>query len=495
MLLEYNEDTDENTLHERAIQLRHRVAGRKLDASVESNSLTVDDLLFMREKNREAIKEHGKDELAVTEVLVKDRISLVRTEQHFKAVGQVSVLGKDVARASRLSKARLDSLNDLEKRIMTMRGQLQAPSVPLVDSAINTELQTNNKLVKLEGKFDTCSICNRRILLALLPTHKRMCDVQAKETALAKLTNKPKPGGVSNLDVNIVTSLATFKPQPPRNFRVKEIGISFISWEWDPPVVDGGLEITDYEIMYDVHFSIFQREIGKFKKWDETVGPFSTSNWVFRNNPVCNTGYKVMDLRADTDHVNFRIRSMNLRGWSDWVPMQVANVPEVLRTRPSVPATPPLHVMCEKITSSCLHLSWGPPLFDGGVPITDYFVHYTVVEMQITVTARDVRVEKKKSFCTESTETTAVIRHLPEDCDIIDVHVVARNFDLHLGAPGYAKLPKEKKAFRTAQSSRYARLLRELDFCANVTEDYVDSTFFTVSTAPFFVRNGIHFLV
>eukprot|EP01037_Dinobryon_pediforme_P041694 gene41694-51625_t len=164
MLLEFNEDTDEVKMHDKALQLRHRVASRKLNEAVDQDKLSVDDLLFMREKNREARHDHGTDELDLTEVEIKERVALARSDQHFKAEKQVTTLAKDVARASRLSKARLDSLIDLEKRIMTMRGQLHAPNVRNIDSVIATELQTNNKLVRLEGKFEVCSICSRRIL-------------------------------------------------------------------------------------------------------------------------------------------------------------------------------------------------------------------------------------------------------------------------------------------------------------------------------------------
>lgn len=483
MLLEFNEDTDEVKMHDKALQLRHRVASRKLNEAVDQDKLSVDDLLFMREKNREARHDHGTDELDLTEVEIKERVALARSDQHFKAEKQVTTLAKDVARASRLSKARLDSLIDLEKRIMTMRGQLHAPNVRNIDSVIATELQTNNKLVRLEGKFEVCSICSRRILAALMPTHARACAIQAKEETDRKSSHLPGPTGVSNLEQDVVTSLATFKPQPPRNIAIKEIGISFIEWKWDPPVIDGGLEIIDYEIAYQGRYSVFNRDIGKFKRWEEDVPSLRTSMWVFRTAPVCSTGFKIMGLRADTEYCNFKIRSLNLRGWSDWVPMltPTETMPfPLLKTLTSVAPSPPLFVTADNITSSCIHLSWSPPFFDGGVPIIEYFVHYTVVELVVTVTERDKKVEKQKSFCTESADCCAVIRHLPDDSDILDIYVVARNYDLKMGDKGYCKVPKEKKCLRTQPSSLHARLLREMEITANSTEQFIDSAFFTV---------------
>jgi hypothetical protein len=316
-----------------------------------------------------------------------------------------------------------------------------------------------------------------------MPTHARACAIQAKEETDRKSSHLPGPTGVSNLEQDVVTSLATFKPQPPRNIAIKEIGISFIEWKWDPPVIDGGLEIIDYEIAYQGRYSIFNRDIGKFRRWEEDVQSLRTSMWVFRTAPVCSTGFKIMGLRADTEYCNFKIRSLNLRGWSDWVPMltPTETVPfPLLKTLTSVAPSPPLFVTAENITSSCIHLSWSPPFFDGGVPIVEYYVHYTVVELVVTVTERDKKVEKQKSFCTESAECCAVIRHLPDDSDVLDIYVVARNYDLKMGDKGYCKVPKEKKCLRTQPSSLHARLLREMEITANSTEQFIDSAFFTV---------------
>ncbi len=152
----------------------------------------------------------------------------------------------------------------------------------------------------------------------------------------------------------------------------------------------------------------------------------------------------------------------------------------LLKTLSSVSPTCALFVTADDVTSSCIHLSWSPPLFDGGVPIIEYIVHYTVVELVITVTERDKKLEKKKEFCTESTDCTAVIRHIPDGTDVVDIYVVARNYDLRVGDKGYVKLPKDKKCIRTKPSSRHSRLLRELEYASNVTDDHIDSAFFTV---------------
>lgn len=477
MLLEYNEDTNEDTLQEKAIVLRKRVAGRKLEESVAKEHLDVDSLLHMRELNRGVRKTHIEDSVDLTDYEIKDRVAFQRTDQHFSAVGQVRSLGKDVSRASRLSKARMDSLNDLEKRILAMRSQLSIPSVPLVETTISNDLRTNNKLVKLEGKFDTCNTCSRRILAVLLPTHERMCVLQAKEAANNAKFSRPPSRGIAIIDSAVVAALSTFKPQPPRNFHVKSIGVSYIDWIWDPPVIDGGLEVTDYEISYQARYSEFNRDIGKYHKWEESVPSLRTSQWVFRSppGPVCSHGFKITFLRAAGEYFNFQIRSHNLRGSSDWVSMLTEETP-FIKTEVSVPPTAPLFVTVDKITSSCIHLSWEPPFFDGGVPITEYIVYYTVVELQVTVTARDVRVEKRKEFNTESTATIAVIRNLPDQTDVIDIYICARNFTYHIGSKG---MLLRQQVVRTLKSSRHALLQRELTYASTITEALIDTSFYT----------------
>lgn len=40
------------------------------------------------------------------------------------------------------------------------------------------------------------------------------------------------------------------------------IGMTYIDWEWQPPLFDGGLTITDYEISYDAFHKYFDKKKG-----------------------------------------------------------------------------------------------------------------------------------------------------------------------------------------------------------------------------------------
>jgi hypothetical protein len=579
MLLEFTEDTDELKVHDKALELRQRVAGRKLQRSIEQGAVGANILLEMKEKNRDEKQEQSKVRVDLIHAEIKDRVALARAEQHLAAEGQVRVLGREIARASRLGKARLDTLSDLEKRIITMRSQLHRHLNEPADEVVDRELRANSKLLKLEKKFSECPFCTRRIISELIDTHRNMCQKNPKNckdvvTATAKFVlGNPAPSsssvvtsaflgtspgtdqeqqegsdiahklrdsainvevplnshGISNhradvlslnlvdsTDHNLVTTLATYKPQPVRNCRLKSKGISFIEWEWEPPVINGGLEITNYEISFHGKFQEFIHEIGRYKKWEEHYPSLLTSTWVFAENPVCHTGFKITGLRGGAEYSQFKIRCCNLRGWSEWTDMMLENYdflqeqdhlkklkdkerevaiggvngPASKKVNPNkfldkivtddpVPPSPVLFVNCDKITSTCMHISWSPPFFDGGVPVVDYVVHYTVRQRVITVTARDVIVEKAKSFSTrDGMATAAVIRNLPDDTDIVNVYVCAMNSSRLMGAKGHLK----QSLCRTLNCCRYTLLKREFNLTANTPGNTVDSAFFTVSS-------------
>lgn len=499
MLLEFTEETDESKIYEPAIELRKRVAGRRLQNAADLGMVDTDSILDMKEKNRSEQNQNNKVGIEVTYAEVKDRVALTRANQHLKAVGQVHVLGRDIARASRLGKARMDALTDLERRIIDMRSQLHTHNVRPVDDEVNALLNTNNKLARLERKFEDCKFCQRRILVELLNTHENMCIKNPKHAKTEDDTVLPEHGIsnnrvdvltlpiVSTVEHNLVTQLATYKPQPVRNCRLLRKGISFIEWGWEPPVIAGGLEITNYEISFHAKYMELDIATGKYRKWEEDFPAVQTSTWLYKDNPVCHTGYKICGLRAGSEYSQFRIRCCNIRGWSDWVDMMMDNYEsnnktskkfiDKVTTDDAVPPMVPLFVNCELVTSSCLHITWSPPYFDGGLPIVDYLVHYTIVERTLTVTARDVKVERHKVFKTkDGNATSAVIRNLPDDTDIINVYVCAKTSGGLVGGKGHLK----QTLCRTKLSCRYTLLTREFEMASSCKDEFVDSGFFTV---------------
>ena len=351
-----------------------------------------------------------------------------------------------------------------------------------------------------------------------------------------------------------------------------------------PPVVDGGLAITDYEISYVAKITEFDKVFSKFTRWEERVPSLRTSRWMFRDEPVSNFGFRMTGLRAGVEYTEFRLRCCNLRGWSEWVDMlegavsaeqqfqlqqqakQSAGVTNAaagvfqLELQPSAVAgsldmaqsklsrsnaaaaqkqgqgsdkgagavdmsvihieqrphlvsfngrnksiftdepeapSPPLFVRCTHTTSTCVHLEWGAPLFDGGSEVVDYIVHYTMLERQVTVSARNVIVEHTHRFNTFSADeygacgaVTAVIRNLLPDTDVVRVAVCAVNKAGLVSERGLltvvdGQLVKATAAgvaavVRTKLASRYAALKREMSEASKSNEAWVETSFFTV---------------
>jgi len=81
MLLSYEIDTKDETLTSAAIELRRRIARRKLKAGIDSHEVDEDALLAMKEANRDELKEQGSEVLAVTMAGAKQKVAMNRIEQ------------------------------------------------------------------------------------------------------------------------------------------------------------------------------------------------------------------------------------------------------------------------------------------------------------------------------------------------------------------------------------------------------------------------------
>eukprot|EP01034_Spumella_vulgaris_P028585 gene28585-35468_t len=417
---------------------------------------------------------------------VNARVSVARAQQQLEVQSKVRSLEHDVSRASRLNKASVDALTDLQDRIKVMRAQLKESIAPPVETVISRELRASNKQ-SADG-------------LTVEDSHERVA--------------------VYRVDQDIVTSIATFTPQPPRNCQVVNKGATFIQWAWEPPVIDGGLVVTEYEMSFIAKISEFDKNTGRYNKFEERCLSMRTSQWFYTEDPVCNYGYRMTQLRASTEYTDFKIRCMNLRGWSPWVDMLVkddyddvtgtssvaakksgtsdwhqkmdnegggnqsaANSKKmVLNTSvftlpPDVPSMP-LYLTCTQVTSSCIHINWQAPHYDGGSEVVDYVVHYTELEKQVTVTSRDVIREHQKKFRMHSgAVTSAVIRNIFPDSDVVRVYVEAVTKVGMVGDKAHLKY-NGISTLHTSKSCRFSQLSREMAVATASSEMFVDSSFF-----------------
>jgi len=175
MLLEYSIDTVDEKMVPSAIELRRRVASRKLHEGLEEGRITDNVLITMKEKSRDERQTHLKDTFVISDVSIKNNVSLTRAEHQFQTQHQLKLLNRDVLRISRLSRAKIDTLSDLEKRINKMRDLLREPKDPLVETMLDEEVNANINS-QVDSKFGICSLCQRRILLEVLSNHVIICQ-------------------------------------------------------------------------------------------------------------------------------------------------------------------------------------------------------------------------------------------------------------------------------------------------------------------------------
>jgi hypothetical protein len=158
-----------------AIELRRRVASRKLHEGLEEGRITDNILITMKEKSRDERQTHLKETFVISDVSIKSNVSLTRAEHQFQTQHQLKLLNRDVVRISRLSRAKIDTLSDLERRINKMRDLLREPKDPLVETMLDEEINANINS-QVDSKFGICSLCQRRILLEVLSNHVVICE-------------------------------------------------------------------------------------------------------------------------------------------------------------------------------------------------------------------------------------------------------------------------------------------------------------------------------
>lgn len=108
----------------------------------------------------------------------------------------------------------------------------------------------------------------------------------------------------------------------------------------------------------------------------------------------------------------------------------------------------PLFVKCHHITSSCIHLNWAPPIYDGGVPIMDYIIHYTILLKTINVSATIINEQHMQYHAKHTSPSpigemfypTTIIRNLPPETDIINIYVCAVNEEGFISDKGKLKI-------------------------------------------------------
>ena len=181
------------------------------------------------------------------------------------------------------------------------------------------------------------------------------------------------------------------KPTAPQSVRMVDQYKDFITVAWDAPSSDGGAPITGY---------ILEKRDAARTTWTQVaeVGPDMLK-------------YKVTKLFEGNEYL-FRVAAQNTIGLGTYGQIEdgvIAKLPF------GVPAAPK-ELSIEDLTRKMVVLAWDAPEFNGGSPITGYYV-----ERRQAYTNRWTRVNK-----TPLSTTMFTIKDLIED-DEYEFRVVAEN--------------------------------------------------------------------
>lgn len=266
-------------------------------------------------------------------------------------------------------------------------------------------------------------------------------------------------------------------PQAPRNRRVGEVTATSVELLWEPPIVDGGLPVIQYQVRYRYRPSADSNATASSTTPPntgrlETSPEISTSRWCL-TEPIAEHGFTLHSFRGDTQYFNFEVRCQNAKGFSAW-----ATIAEQVRTKEVTEPTSPLHILPTKVISCSITLSWRAPNNDGGAPIKSYFVHYTVLVKKVATEAgarsRGELEAKNFKISTESATCGVCIEDLPTDVDVYGVQVFAMNSEGKLSSqPG-----TYGNSIRTLPPNRQQLLEAELQRVLNLPYEFVDSDFY-----------------
>jgi len=232
---------------------------------------------------------------------------------------------------------------------------------------------THRKHLANAATTTSCKECGLKILISRLDQHMTICrqqqlDMKKTKDELSGL----KVAEENRLGITVQRdSLKLMVPQPPRNFKLVNVGIDYLSFSWDPPIFMGfyGVNVHDYVI----DFSIRRRtRVGKKEliniEPQETV---RTSCFCIKE-PVCARGYILSNLAASTEYVDISVRAVNKVGFSQ--PSIV--IPCAKTDRPGNPTAPQLlHLVLA--TSTTLSFIWSAPVNTGGGIVTHYEFSYS----------------------------------------------------------------------------------------------------------------------
>ena len=168
------------------------------------------------------------------------------------------------------------------------------------------------------------------------------------------------------------------KPSKPLNLRPKAYSKDFITIEWDVPESDGGSPITGYKI---------EKRDAKRDNYIK-VGETEADKLEIKSTKL-----------VEGNQYHFRVYAVNEIGESE---PGITDEP-ITAKLPFDPPGPPINLIVSDITKATANLAWEVPEFDGGSPVTGYYIERNIA-------TRWVKVNKKAT-----TKLTRELKDLVEE--------------------------------------------------------------------------------
>ena len=513
------EPTKQVQLSEKALELRRRVEARRQEARDQFRKES--ELVIYRQQTRlkrQVILQqeaHGAERLVDADLLQNHHLLFKRSGHQFRLGEKYERLGRDTQRALRAARENQSKLTYLEGRIRKLKDDVNGVPRGHADAEVDKlkkESRDDLRQLGFRKFFQQCDKCGARVTREHFDGHARVCPGappelgnssdedpsyrgETEECVVCGLT-KPRDKIKAHVkrckkrqqyirDRKQASKSVQMKPQPPRDLRIGKITATTIELKWAPPILDGGATVFEYEVVFSM---TSVTKVGKkINKVVTEQPPISTTCYMY-SEPVCEYGYVLDGLRADTEYSDFRVRGRNAVGWSSHgEPLGVCE------TKPPVPPGVPLFLHHDEPTAKSFTLSWSAPLRDGGSDVIDYHVHYTEVRKLTNAewlaefnpsTAKGAKqtkgdsdqkheVRNDVSLRVGNASTEYTLRDLRGETDYCNIKIVARTkADLDSAPALIAKVT-------TAPPSMRDLLVKEIQRVQSVEGDFVDTEFYT----------------
>uniref|UniRef100_A0ABL0EK17 Titin n=1 Tax=Rhodnius prolixus TaxID=13249 RepID=A0ABL0EK17_RHOPR len=183
--------------------------------------------------------------------------------------------------------------------------------------------------------------------------------------------NRVGPGPYLISDEPVVAGRKKTPPSPPKNISVLNIASKSVTLQWEPPLSNGGSELTGY---------VIEKQ------------PTATSKWtkVVTLDPNV-TYYSVENLKEKSEFY-FRVFAENVIGLSFPTTSNLVS----LKTHATVPSPPTAPLEVRSTGANSVMLAWGVPESDGGAPIEGYKIAVRDIKKTMWMEVGKVSAEVQK---------------------------------------------------------------------------------------------------